>query len=103
MHALIKDKFLELTEICVKRNVRMLALFGSAATDRFDPSNSDMDFLVEFNAAQPAIHADNYFGLMEDLETLFGIPVDLVELSTIKNPYFREAVEESLIRVYDAA
>lgn len=103
MQTIIKDKLENLAEICVQRNVRSLALFGSATGDNFKPGSSDMDFVVEFDTMQPSDHADCYFGLLEDLETLFGISVDLVEASTIKNPYFREAVEESLIKIYAAA
>lgn len=103
MHAIIKDKLEDLVEICVHRNVHSLALFGSATGDNFKPDSSDIDFIVEFATMKPSDHADCYFGLLEDLETLFGASVDLVEASTIINPYFREAVEESLIRIYVAA
>jgi len=100
---MIKDKMVELTEICARRNVRTLALFGSAAKDTFESNSSDLDFLVTFNSTQPSEHADNFFGLLEGLEELFGVPIDLVEASTIKNPYFRDAVEESMMQIYDAA
>ena len=103
MHVMIKDKISELTKICARRNVRALALFGSAAKGSFDAISSDLDFLVTFNSTQPSEHADNFFGLLEDLEELFGVPIDLVEASTIKNPYFRDAVEESMVNIYDAA
>ena len=51
----------------------------------------------------PAQHADSYFGLMEDLQQLFGLPVDLVELGPIRNPYFRQAIEATRVVLYDAA
>ena len=44
--------------------VRKLELFGSAASDRFDPATSDLDFLVEFDVVPPAEHARCYFGLL---------------------------------------
>ena len=92
-----------LAAICAKRRVRRLALFGSATGDHFDPATSDLDFLVEFQPLPPVQHADKYFGLMEDLQQLFGMPVDLVELSPIRNPYFRQAIEETEMVLYDAA
>jgi len=92
MKEIIQQKIKELAEVCHKRNVRQLALFGSAATDDFDPQSSDLDFLVEFLPMPPAQHADSYFGLQEDLERLFSMPVDLVESAPIRNPYFREAI-----------
>ncbi len=39
----------ELEEVCRRFHVRRLDLFGSAASDDFDPAGSDLDFLVEFD------------------------------------------------------
>ncbi len=83
--------------------MRSLSLFDSATTDQFDPKNSDLDFLVEFKPVSPSEHAEHYFGLMEDLQILFGMQVDLVESAPIRNPYFRAAVEKSRVPLYDAA
>ena len=47
-------------------------------------------------------YAKAYFGLMEALEALFQRPVDLVVDSAIRNPYFRESVERSKVRLYGA-
>ena len=102
MTAIVREKTAEVREICQERGVRRLSLFGSAASDSFDPSSSDLDFLVEFEPASPAQHADHYFGLQEDLERLFGRPVELVEPGPIRNPYFRQAVEETQVLVYAA-
>ena len=103
MIAIVREKAGELVEICKKRGVRRLTLFGSAATDSFDPSSSDLDFLVEFQPLSPTRHAEDYFGLQEDLERLFGLPVELVEPGPIRNPYFRQAIEETQVLVYAAA
>ncbi|OFV96495.1 MAG: hypothetical protein A3H28_06160 [Acidobacteria bacterium RIFCSPLOWO2_02_FULL_61_28] len=103
MNAFVQEKAGELGDICKKRDVRRLALFGSAASGSFDPASSDLDFLVEFQPLSPAQHADNYFGLQEDLERLFGVSVELVEPGPIQNPYFRQAVEETQVLLYAAA
>ena len=103
MKDIIQRKISELAEICNKHRVLRLALFGSATTDDFDPGSSDLDFIVEFQPMPPAEHADNYFGLQEDLEQLFGMPVDLVERGPIKNPYFLKAVEDTQVVLYVAA
>jgi len=83
--------------------VRRLAVFGSALTEEFDSTRSDIDLLVEFDPLSPVERADAYFGLLADLEALFGRPVDLVERSALRNPIVREAVEASQVIVYDAA
>jgi hypothetical protein len=80
----------EIIRICKNRKVRRLAVFGSAAGNRFDPEKSDPDLLTEFERMSPADHVGNYFGLAEDPEKLFSRPVDLVEPGPIRNPYFRK-------------
>lgn len=102
MHSLIQDRLPELAKVCPQRCVRRLALFGSAAREDFDPSASDLDFIVEFESLSPAEHAANYFGLQEDLERLFGRAVDLVELAPIRNPYFLKLVQETQVPLYAA-
>ena len=103
MNAIVQEKVKDLEALCHNRGVRRLALFGSAASGEFDPAASDLDFLVEFQPVEPARHADNYFGLQEDLEQLFGVPVELVEAGPIRNPYFRQAIEKTQVQLYVAA
>jgi len=103
MNRVVQEKLKETVVLCKKRGVRRLALFGSAATDSFDPSSSDLDLIVEFNPMSPVGHADSYFGLMEDLERLFRVPVDLIELAPVRNPFFRQAVAETQEVLYEAA
>ena len=102
MHSIIQDRREELIRICSRYAVRKLELFGSATTDRFDPEASDLDFLVEFEPGRLQDMADRYFGLLEDLEALFGRKVDLVMASAIKNPYFLQAIEDSRTLLYAA-
>jgi predicted nucleotidyltransferase len=103
MNRIVEEKLKELVDLCENRGVRRLALFGSAASGSFNRSSSDLDLLVEFNPMSPVEHADNYFGLMEDLEKLFQIPVDLIEMAPIRNPFFRQAVAETEEVLYEAA
>ena len=103
MHRIITQNCIEIIRICTHRKVRRLAVFGSAAGDRFDPKKSDLDLLVEFEKMQPAEHAEQFFGLAEDLEHLLNRPVDLVEPGPIRNPYFRKSLEETQVVIYAAA
>ena len=103
MHRIITQNFMEIIRICTHRKVRRLAVFGSAAGDRFDPKKSDLDLLVEFEKMQPAEHAEQFFGLAEDLEHLLNHPVDLVEPGPIRNPYFRKSLDETQVVIYTAA
>jgi predicted nucleotidyltransferase len=87
---LIEAKRSELIDLCDRYGVRRLALFGSVLREDFDPGSSDLDFSVEFSPMTPEEHADAYFGLLEDLEDLFGRRVELVEIRAVRNPYLRQ-------------
>lgn len=89
----------DLANFCRPLGVRRLDVFGSAASGSFDAANSDLDFLVEFDDLEPAAYAEAWLSLHEQLESLFGRPVDLVTLAAVCNPYFREralAVRETV-------
>lgn len=100
MVAIIENNKLPLFELCRKFMVKRLDLFGSATDDTFDPARSDIDFLVEFEPSTPSEHANRYFGLLSSLQDLFGRKIDLVEIRAIKNPYFKEDIEETRVILY---
>lgn len=102
MNPTVADRSDELKSLCVRYHVLRLDLFGSAATSDHQSKDSDLDFVVEFKPAAFTAYADTYFGLLEALDQLFEKPVDLVVGSTIKNPYFLQAVEETRVNVYEA-
>jgi predicted nucleotidyltransferase len=81
-----------LRALCRRFGVRRLDLFGSAATGRFDPARSDLDFLVEFEDVPPGGYAHAYFGLLEQLEAMFQRKVNLLTLPSLKNPYLRKQI-----------
>jgi len=92
-----------LEELCARYRVARLAVFGSAAGDDFDEASSDVDLLVEFEPLTPVERADAYFGLLESLEQLLGVPVDLLESGPIRNPYLKRSIDETRVVVYEAA
>lgn len=102
MHSLLEEKKEAIAALCRQYGVRQLEVFGSAARGDFDPSRSDFDFLVEFEPLPQGKHAEAYFGLLEGLQRLLGRPVDLVVSKAIRNPYFRQAVEETREVIYAA-
>ena len=99
----VSNRSEELKGLCHRYRVSRLELFGSAATDQYRPAESDLDFVVEFQAEALAEgYADAYFGLLEALKQLFGRHVDLVVRSAIRNPYFLQSVEETRTSIYEA-
>jgi predicted nucleotidyltransferase len=91
-----------IAELCRRYGVRRLDLFGSAAGEDFDASNSDLDFMVEFTDGGPKGAADRYFGLQDELQQVLGRPVDLVMRAAIRNPYFLKAAQSRQINLYAA-
>ncbi len=102
MHLNLSNYADELSNLCAIYGVKCLELFGSALRDDFDQEKSDLDFLVEFRDIHSMGAFDRYFGLKEDLEQLFQRPIDLIEIKAIKNPYFRQAIEQDKVLVYGA-
>ena len=101
MIALIEQNRDALARLCRQFRVERLELFGSAAKGTFQPDSSDVDFLVTFADARPGTYADRYLGLLLALEQLFQREIDLVTERSIRNPYFRKAVEATRQLVYD--
>ncbi len=101
MISLIEQNRDALAELCRQFRVERLELFGSAAKGTFQPDSSDIDFLVTFADVQPGTYADRYLGLLLALEGLFQRGVDLVTERSIRNPYFRRAVNATRQLVYD--
>jgi predicted nucleotidyltransferase len=91
-----------IADLCRRRRVQTLELFGSATGTTFDSATSDLDFLVRFQPMPTADYADCYFGLREDLESLFARAVDLVETAPLRNPYFLKAIESTRVLLYAA-
>lgn len=99
----LKSHIHEIVDLCRRYGVARLDVFGSAATDAFDPATSDFDFVVSFADETFGTLADRYLDLAEGLESLLGRPVDLITERSIRNPIFRQAVERTRQRVYDRA
>ena len=102
MIKLIEQHRPQLLALCRKYDVSRLDLIGSAARNDFDAARSDLDFVVEFNNFTVANAADRYLGLMVDLEDLFGRKIDLVSYRAIRNPYFKQVVDNTRVMLYAA-
>jgi predicted nucleotidyltransferase len=92
----------QLLALCRKYDVRRLDLIGSAAREDFDSSRSDLDFVVEFNNFTVENAADRYLGLLVDLEDLFERKIDLVSYRAIRNPNFKQVVDNTRVMLYAA-
>lgn len=102
MVSLVQSTRSEVAALCHKFHVNKLELFGSAATDRFDETSSDLDFLVQFAPCTPRQHYERFFGLLESLEGLFSRRVDLIEIGSLRNPFLIDRINESRALIYAA-
>jgi uncharacterized protein len=92
----------ELAELCQRHRVRTLEIFGSGVDGTFDPTRSDLDFLVEFLPLESGQHADAYFGLLQGLEDLFQRKIDLVMPRAVTNRYFLDSINRNRRLLYAA-
>jgi hypothetical protein len=102
MHPLIDNNREAIAGICRVHGVRSLQAFGSILRDDFDPTRSDVDVLVEFEASA-ADSFSNFLDLKEALEVLFQRPVDLVEPRAIRNRRLRYYIDQGKSPIYAAA
>jgi uncharacterized protein len=97
----LKVKRSRVESLCRRTNVVSLDLFGSATSGKLEKESSDLDFLVTFGEFSDGGIFDAFMDLAEGLEAIFGRKVDLVTERSIRNPYFRRAVENSRVKIYD--
>jgi uncharacterized protein len=96
---ILRNHIIEISTLCKKHNVQTLYAFGSVLENRFS-KNSDIDLLVVFMPIDVEKYADNYCNFKFALEDLLHYPIDLLEENAVKNPYFREAINQSKQQVY---
>lgn len=98
---LIEMNMQRITELCRKFRVKTLSVFGSILTNRFS-RESDIDMLVDFENVdnEEWDYVDNFFGLRDGLENLFGRRVDLIEEKGIRNPLFRKSIDNQKHIIY---
>ena len=101
---LIRRNMAQIVALCEKHKVVQLFVFGSILTDKFN-KDSDVDFtvIVDRNSLPVLVYGENYFEFKFALEDLLQRPVDLVEYNAVKNPYFKEELDETKQLIYGQA
>ena len=90
----------EIDAFCRRWSVAELAVFGSVLREDFRP-DSDVDVLVSFEPDARWSLFD-FVTMQDELEALFGRPVDLVEKEGLRNPFRRHAILSSQEVLYEA-
>jgi len=90
-----------LERFCRKHHIRKLSVFGSALRADFDPANSDVDVLVEFEPGHP-VGLIGFARIQRELAGLWGRNVDL-NTPAFLSRYFRDQVITEAENLYVAA
>ena len=90
----------KISSFCRHWKVRELSLFGSALRTDFRP-DSDVDILVSFfEDARWSLF--DLVNMADELASVFGRPVDLVEKEALRNPFRRESILSTRKIIYAA-
>jgi predicted nucleotidyltransferase len=90
----------EVEALCRRRGVKSLAVFGSAARGEVQ-AGSDVDLLIEFEP-DAGVSLFQYQDIRDELEAIFGRPVDLASKGVLRNPYRRRTILRDLKTIYAA-
>lgn len=87
-------------DFCRQHKVREFALFGSVLREDFNRA-SDIDVLISF-ASDTRYSLFDLADMREELKTLFGREVDLVEKEALRNPFRRHHILNNMEVLYAA-
>ena len=97
-HLTVSDD--RISGFCRPWKITGMSLFGSVVREDFRP-DSDVDVLVSCEAGA-GLSLFDLVTMQEELSTLIGRPVDLVEEAGWRNPYRRAAILKSTQVLYAA-
>jgi len=95
----LKDYVKDIEKLCREHKVKSLYAFGSVLTENFT-EQSDIDLIVDFANMDVKDYADNYFDFKFSLQDILQKPIDLLEDKAIKNPYFRQSINQNRQLIY---
>jgi predicted nucleotidyltransferase len=87
--------------ICKSHDVKTLYAFGSSINTKFLDETSDIDLLIDIDTKDPIKRGENLIDLWDKFEKFFQRKVDLLTISSIKNPILRKSIDSSKLLIYD--
>jgi predicted nucleotidyltransferase len=87
--------------ICKSHDVKTLYAFGSSINTKFMDETSDIDLLIDIDTKDPIKRGENLIDLWDKFEKFFQRKVDLLTISSIKNPILRKSIDSSKLLIYD--
>src|SRR5665213_3830945 len=83
----------QIEAFCRKYGVEEFSLFGSVLREDFGPE-SDIDVMLKFKPGY-GFTFENTPEIQDDLGSIFGRPIDVIEKGRIRNPFRRHAIMNS--------
>ncbi len=96
---LLDKHIIDISKLCADHKVKQLYAFGSVLSTKFN-HESDVDLVVDFDPIDLSLYADNYFDFKFSLQKILNRPIDLLEDKAIKNPYFRQKLNQQRQLIY---
>lgn len=101
MHPLLTHHLPTIRQVFRENGVKRAYAFGSVCKDAFR-EDSDVDILIDFEEnLDPITYGENYFKIVEAIETILGRTVDLVMARTLRNPYFIKVMNQTKTAIYE--
>ena len=102
MQAILSKNISQIQNLCKKYRIKRLWAFGSVLRKDFS-LDSDIDVLYELDhdKLEGRQHLDYFFGFLDEMQSLLGRKIDTVWYPGIKNPYFKEEIEETKVLLYE--
>ena len=96
-----KDQLPVLIELLKKHKIKKAYFFGSVLTDKFK-ADSDLDLLIKFQEGlEPLEKGKLMWELEYAIEDNLFRNADLLEESSLKNPYFIKEMNETKQLIYE--
>lgn len=92
----------DIIDACRRHGAVYAALVGSSTQPDPAVRPADLDILVRFPPGQ-ADRARRYLGLLDELRSIAGIPVDLIEVDAVRNARLRREFDRTQVVLYEAA
>ena len=89
----LRSRASEVLEICARNGASNVWVFGSVARGDQDP-DSDLDLAVDIEADRSLF---DLAGLIIDLESLLGCPINVVEHCMLKDDPFGQALRREMV------
>lgn len=87
----LKEQKTEIGKVCLSHHVKTLYTSAPSASEAV-VDESELSLIVAFDPMNEELYADNYFDLKFSLQDLLGLPVELVE-ETSMDPVTRSRGE----------